>query len=116
MVEGTEGGNNLLSRCKLLLLFVLCIAEDEDEVLMLAGLQFYFHIVRGDGAPTVSNTHCGFAGHDTLWFVEVVIQTDKRLAVGVEALGFGIGQGIIGVVVSALLVLGLVVDGRGLNS
>ena len=45
-------GNIFLA--KLLLLLILYIAQHEDEVFLLAGLQRYLYIMRGNGAPTMS--------------------------------------------------------------
>ena len=99
-----------------MLLLVFGIAQQEDEVAALARLQRHLHIVRGDGAPAMSDTHSGLASRDALRLAEVVVKTYERLAVGIVTISLGIGQSIVGIVVAALLVFRLVVDGGRLDA
>ena len=92
-----------------LFLWLLNISEHEDEVALLAGLQVHFDVVGGDGAPSVGDGVAGLAFHYGVGVGKLVVESDECLAVGVEALYGGV-DAVVGVVVAALLVLGLVVD------
>ena len=56
----------------------------------------------------------GTSGHDALWSLEAVVESDERLAVGVVALHGDI-DGVVCIMVATLLVFGLVVDGRSVD-
>ncbi len=58
---------------ELLVLFVLDIAEQEHEILLLAGLQRHLDVVRGDGAPSVGVAVARLALHHCLRIRKLVI-------------------------------------------
>ena len=103
LVDDLRGG-------ELLVLFILHVAEQEDEVFRLAWLQRHLDIVGGNGAPAVCVAVAGTALHDGIGVAELVVETHEGLTVGVEALYLGVDV-VEGVVVATLAVLGLVVDG-----
>ena len=98
---------------ELLVGLVLDISQHEDQVFLLARLQFHLYIMRGDGTPAVGMAIARTAFDDGLRGIEAVVQAHKRLAVGIEALYLGVHM-IEGIVVAALPVFGLMVDGRAL--
>ena len=53
----------------------------------------------------------GLASRDTLRIREIVVESDERLPIRVESVSAGIGQRIVGIVVTALLVLCFMIDG-----
>ena len=97
-----------------LVLSILDVTQQEDEVLALAGLQGDLNIVGGYGAPSVGMRVARLALHDSLGIGKLVVQSYEGLAVGIVALNLRVDM-IEGIVVAALAVFGLVVDGRTLN-
>ena len=97
-----------------LFLRLLHVAQHEDEILLLAGLQFHLDVVRGDGAPSVGHRVAGTAFHHGVGIGKLVVESDERLAVGVESLNGNV-HAIVGIVVAALLVFGLVIDDGAVN-
>ena len=57
----------------------------------------------------------GLALADTLRIGKLVVESDKRLTVGIETLDGGVAQCVVGIVVAAFLVFGLVIDGGTVN-
>ena len=98
---------------ELLVLFVLHIAQQEDEVAALAWLQGYFDVVRCDWAPAVGKAVAWLAFHHGLRLGKLVVESDKTLAVGIVALNLGI-HSVESIVVAALTIFSLVIDGRTL--
>ncbi len=68
----------------------------------------------GDGAPSVGHRVAGTAFHHGVGVGKLVVETDERLAVGVESLNGNV-HAIVGIVVAALLVFGLVIDDGAVN-
>ena len=99
---------------ELLLLFVFDIAKEEHEVARLARLEGDLDIVGGDGAPAVGMTVAGLALHDCLRIGKFVVETYESLAIGIEALYLSVYM-IEGIVIAALAIFGLMIDGRALN-
>ena len=100
--------------CVLFFLRHLHVTEQEYEAFLFAWLQFHFHIVRGNGAPSVSDGVLRLSVHDHIGVGKLVVQSDERLPVGVEAL-YGSVDMVESKVVAALLVLCFVVDGGAVN-
>ena len=96
---------------ELLVLLVLHIAQQEDEVAALAWLQGYFDVVRCDRAPSVGKTVAWLAFHHSFRLGKLVVESDEALAVGIVALNLGI-HCVESIVVAALTIFGLVIDGR----
>ncbi len=96
---------------KLLIFGVLLVAKDKDEIATLAGLELHFDIMACDRTPAVCKTVSGMAVEHSLRFGKLVVQADKRLAVGIITLN-GAVDGIVSVMIAALLVFGLMVEGR----
>jgi hypothetical protein len=93
---------------------VLHIAQREDDVALLAGLQLHLYIMAGHGAPSVGEAVARPSLDHGLWLRILVIQAHETLAVGVEALDGHVHM-IEGKVVAALAVFGFVVDGRSVD-
>ena len=118
LLSGVELGDERMSlfliddlrSAEFLVLFVFDVAKEEHKVLALARLQCYLDIVRGDGAPAMSVTVAGFALHHYLWVGKLIVQANKGLAIGIIALYLCVHM-IERIVVAALAVLGLVIDG-----
>ena len=98
---------------ELLVLLVLHISQEEDEVATLARLQGNLYIMRCDRAPAVGKAVAWLAFHHSLRLGKLVVESDEALAVGIVALNLGI-HCIESIVVAALAVFGLVIDGRTL--
>ena len=98
---------------ELLVLFVLHIAQQEDEVAALAWLQGNLDIMRCDRAPAVGKAVAWLAFHHSLRLGKLVVESDEALAVGIISLNLCI-HGVESIVVAALAVFGLVIDGRTL--
>ena len=98
---------------ELLVLLVLHISQQEDEVAALAWLQGNLDIMRCDRAPSVGKTVAWLAFHHDFRLGKLVVESDEALAVGIVALNLGI-HSVESVVVAALTVFGLVIDGRTL--
>ena len=94
----------------LFLLGVLAVAQHEDEGLLLARLELYVDAVRRDGRPAGGHGVLRLAGLGHVGIAKAVVQADEALAVGVVAVDGGV-DGEQRIVVAALAVLGLVVDG-----
>ncbi len=93
---------------------MLDISQQEHEVAALAWLQSNLDIVACYGAPAVCHAVLRRSSHDAVGVCELVIESDERLAVGVEALHRCV-YGVEREVVAALLVFGFVVDYASVN-
>ena len=89
---------------------VLEVAEHERQDAGLARGELDGQAERPDRVPARRDGVARRAGQRDLRLVEAVVLAGERQAVGVEAGGLGV-QGVHGVVVAPLAVLGLVVDG-----
>ena len=96
---------------ELCLLLVFHIAQQEDEVAVFAGLQFYFQIVRGDGTPTVGNAVARSAFYYPFRVGKLVVESHECFAVGIKTV-YGCIDTVEGVMIAAFLVFRLVVDDR----
>ena len=67
--------------------------------------------MRCDRAPAVGKAVAWLAFHHSLRLGKLVVESDEALAVGIVALNLGI-DGVESIVVAALAVFGLVIDGR----
>ena len=97
-----------------LVLFILDIAEQEDEVLAFTRLQGYLDIMRSDRTPTMSMTVAGLTLHHSLRISKLIVQAYEGLTVGIKALDRGVHM-IECIVVTTLTILGLVVDRRAFD-
>ena len=88
---------------------VLPVAEDEDDLLLLAGFEREPDVVRAVRRPAVRDRVGQLAPLDAERLVESPVRAEEGLALGVEP-GQRLGAGEVGEVVAALAVLGLVVD------
>ena len=93
------------------ILVILRIPEQENKVLLLAGLQRERYKVGRNGTPPVRHRVASLALGYRLRAVKAVVEPEEGLAVGVEAIDSMVGEGIVGIVVATLFVLRLVVDG-----
>ena len=96
-------------RVELLVRRVLVVAEDENDLLGLAGLEAQLDVVRADRRPAVGDRVERLAALDRRRVVPTAVGAQERVALGVEAGQLG-RAGEIGEVVAPLAILGLVVD------
>jgi len=94
----------------LIILRILAVAEGEDVILALAGSQLNLDAVGTDGCPAACDRVGGFASEYSLGLAEAVVETEEGLAVGIKAADRSV-YGEDSVVVAALTVLSLVIDG-----
>ena len=92
----------------------LHIAQDEVELLLLTSFQVHLQLMGGHGLPAGGDGVAHLAGHDALRVFKAVVQPQEGFHVGVEAVHGGV-DGIEGVVIAALAVLGFVVDDAALH-
>ena len=97
-------------RHKLFVHRVFAIAQHENQAQGLAGLQFAADAVAGDGRPAVSVAVGGRVIAHYLRIAEAVVQAQEGFPAGVIAVHRRV-DGIDGVMIAALPVLGLVIDG-----
>ncbi len=90
---------------------VLQIAQKKYIRFLLAGRECDVDLVRGDRGPAACHRVCTFAGQNSLRLVRAVVSADKVVADRVKAVNVRVYR-IDCIVVSALAVLCLVVDGR----
>ena len=98
------GGNELLVHR------VLAVAQHKDQAQCLTRLQFAADAVAGDGRPAMSVAVGGRVVPHHLRIAEAVVQAQEGFPAGVIAVHRRV-DGIDGVMIAALPVLGLVVDG-----
>ena len=88
---------------------VLMVAQQEDDLLCLTGLQLQLHLVRPHRRPPMRNRVGQLTGFHGCRLVPAAVAAQERLALRVESrAGFGTGE--VGEVVAALAVLRLVID------
>ncbi len=94
----------------LVILRILAVTEGEDVILAFARSQLNLDAVGTDGCPAACHGVLGLACENNVGLAETVVETKEGLTVGVEAADRSV-DGEDRVVVAALAVLGLVVDG-----
>ena len=98
-----------LMRGELPVLFILHIAQKEDEIAGLTRLQSHLDAMRSDGTPAVGDTVSGGSGSHRVGQTLLAVKADKGFPVGVEA-----ADGLVDMVeremIAALPILGLVID------
>ncbi len=85
------------------------VAEQEDDLLRLAGLKVQLDLMRADGRPAVGDGVSKLAGCNGGRRIPSAITAQEGLALRIEA-GQRLGAGEVGKVIAALAVLGLVID------
>ena len=101
-------------RGELFFLWVLHIAQYEDQAAAFARSKGQIQEVRGNGAPAVSDAVSGLSLHYRFRRVEAVICTKETLPVSVEAVHIRV-HAVEGVVVAPFPVFGLMVNGGTVN-
>jgi hypothetical protein len=104
LVDGLRAG-----RVEFLIDGILVVAEHEDDLAGLAGLQFELDLVGADGRPAVSDGVGELTGFDGGRLVPAAIAAQEGFALGVESRA-GLGTGKVREVIAALAVLRLVIN------
>ena len=95
-------------------LLVLHISKHKNQVLAFARRKCHFHIMRGNGRPTMRFGVAWRTFEHRLRFVKTIVQTKKCFAVGVKTFQ-GCIYRVIGIMVAALFVFGFMINYRIFN-
>ena len=111
MIAFAQTGYLTIGCCELLLLCILFVAQHENEFSALTWSKVKLNIMTGDRAPSVSQTIGRLSVKDGLWLGEIIVQTEKRLTIGIISLYRAIHR-IVCVMITTLLILRFMIERR----